>query len=66
MNELKFPLIPMSEIRPEIREIAVVWAGEAGMGWIGDKHKLASDIQNYADWYANKQHQPNHSDQGQP
>lgn len=41
----------MSDIRPEIRELAVSWAEANKYDWIGDKHKLASDIQNYSDWY---------------
>lgn len=44
----EYPIIPMSEIDEEAREIAIRWAGESGMDWIGDKHKLASDIMNYA------------------
>lgn len=43
-----YPLIPMSEIDDEAREIAVRWAENNGYSWIGDKHKLASDIMNYA------------------
>lgn len=44
--------IPMSEIRDEVRELAVAWCEMNGRDWIGDKYKLASDVQNYADWYA--------------
>lgn len=44
----------MSEIRDEPRKIAVAWH-ESATNWIGDKAKLASDIQNYADWYAKEQ-----------
>lgn len=43
-----YKLIPMSEIDDEAREIAVRWAEGNGYDWIGDKHKLASDIVNYA------------------
>jgi len=42
-----YPLIPMSEIDDEARLIAVRWH-ESATDWIGDKHKLASDIMNYA------------------
>ena len=42
-----YPLIPMSEIEDEARLIAVRWH-ENATNWIGDKHKLASDIMNYA------------------
>ena len=45
-------LIPMSEIRDDVRIIAVSWAESNGYDWIGDKHKLASDIQNYSNRYA--------------
>lgn len=50
MNEFEqdYPLISMNEIEPEAREIAIRWAGYSGCDWIGDKHKLASDIMNYA------------------
>lgn len=42
-----YPLIPMNEITKEARQIAVLWH-ENATDWIGDKHKLASDIMNYA------------------
>lgn len=42
-----YPLIPMKDIDPEARKIAVRWH-ENATNWIGDKHKLASDIMNYA------------------
>lgn len=45
-----YKLIPMSEITDEAREIAVRWGdGELG-GYVSiqEKHKLASDIMNYA------------------
>jgi len=45
--ENDYPLIPMSEIDAEARIIAVRWH-ESATDWIGDKHKLASDIMNYA------------------
>ena len=37
----------MNEITKEARQIAVLWH-ENATDWIGDKHKLASDIMNYA------------------
>jgi hypothetical protein len=43
-----YKLISMSDISEEARELAVAWGGDSGMDWIGDKHKLASDIMNYA------------------
>ena len=46
--ENDYPLIPMNDIEDEAREIAVRWGGDSGCDWIGDKHKLASDIMNYA------------------
>ena len=51
----EYPLIPMSEIDDEAREIAVLWGGDSGMDWIGDKHKLASDIMNYARRYLKRE-----------
>lgn len=42
-----YPLIPMRDIDNEARLIAVRWH-ENATNWIGDKHKLASDIMNYA------------------
>ena len=42
-----YKLIPMSEITDEARNIAIQWH-ESATNWIGDKHKLASDIMNYA------------------
>lgn len=50
---IPFPHIKMSDIRPEVKEIAMSWveAYRPDM-FIADKVKLASDIQNYADWYA--------------
>jgi hypothetical protein len=53
MKTAEYPLIPMSEIRDEIRKISVSWH-ENATNWIGDKHKLASDIQNYANSYASQ------------
>lgn len=47
LKEDDYPLIPIEEIDDEARKIAVSWH-EAATGWIGDKHKLASDIMNYA------------------
>lgn len=49
--EKDYKLIPMSQITPEAREIAVRWVeGYKPMGSINleQKHKLASDIMNYA------------------
>lgn len=48
-------LIPMSDIRDEVRQIAVAWAEANKYYWIGDKHNLASDIQNYSNTYADQQ-----------
>lgn len=42
-----YPLIPMKDIEDEARLLAVRWH-ENATDWIGDKHKLASDIMNYA------------------
>lgn len=50
-EEQKYPLIPMSEITDEARKIAVAWCDNwTPMGRINleSKHKLASDIMNYA------------------
>ncbi|PKO01533.1 MAG: hypothetical protein CVU43_12610 [Chloroflexi bacterium HGW-Chloroflexi-5] len=38
----------MDKITDEAREVASRWADDSGMDWIGDRHKLASDIMNYA------------------
>lgn len=46
--ETDYPLIPMSGIEPEARMIAVAWAKCDDPHWIENKHKLASDIMNYA------------------
>lgn len=43
-----YPLIRLSDISEEARLLAVAWGGSSKMDWIGDKHKLASDIMNYA------------------
>lgn len=48
--ETDYPLIPMSEITPEARMLAVAWVDgyeRQGMDLPG-KQKLASDIINYA------------------
>lgn len=42
-----YRLIPMSAVSDEARLLAVAWH-ENATNWIGDKHKLASDIMNYA------------------
>jgi hypothetical protein len=46
-----YKLIPMSEITDEAREISVRWMECEDKHWIGQKHKLASDIMNYAKRY---------------
>ncbi len=51
MKAEDYKLIPMSEITDEAREIAVVWMECKDKDWIGQKHKLASDIMNYAKKY---------------
>lgn len=44
-----YTLIPMSDIDPEAREIAVKWCEAFIPGFaLEQKHKLASDIMNYA------------------
>lgn len=54
-EEIEFELIPMSEIRDEVRKLAILWCSEMeDKNFILHRHKLASDIQNYADWYANR------------
>ena len=47
-EEINYKLIPMSEITDEARKLSVAWCEASGINWIGDKHKLASDIMNYA------------------
>ena len=42
-----YSLVPMSDVSDEARLLAVAWH-ENATDWIGDKHKLASDIMNYA------------------
>jgi len=51
MNQPDYTPIPMSKIREEPRKISISYH-ENATNWIGDKVKLASDIQNYANWYA--------------
>lgn len=46
--EEEYELIPLSEITDEARKIAVAWMECENRDWIGQKHKLASDIMNYA------------------
>jgi len=53
MKEIDYTDIPMPQIRKEPREIAKSYA-EALMD-LRDTVKLASDIQNYADWLAEEQ-----------
>ena len=48
MTAKNYKLIPMSEITDDAREIAVAWMECDDKDWIGQKHKLASDIMNYA------------------
>ena len=49
----------MSEVSDEARKIAVAWSGfkEGGedISWIGNKVKLASDIENYARFYCHRE-----------
>jgi hypothetical protein len=52
MKSEDYKLIPMSEITDEAREIAVAWMECEDKDWIGQKHKLASDIMNYAKKHA--------------
>lgn len=42
-----YPLISMNDVSDEARLLSVAWH-ENATDWIGDKHKLASDIMNYA------------------
>lgn len=51
MKTTEYKLIPLNEITDEAREIAVAWCENyVRMGFdIQQKHKLASDIINYAD-----------------
>lgn len=49
--EKDYPLIPINEITDEARNIAVSWMECEDKYWIGNKHKLASDIMNYARRY---------------
>lgn len=46
-----YPLIPLTEITAEAREIAVRWGEFMDDNFIIHKHKLASDIMNYARRY---------------
>jgi hypothetical protein len=46
-----YRLIPMSEITDEARVIAVKWMECGDRDFIREKHKLASDIMNYARRY---------------
>ena len=51
-NPKLYSLIPLSEITDEAREIAVAWGDEYFPGIaLSEKHKLASDIMNYAKEY---------------
>lgn len=47
-----YKLIPLSEITDEAREIAVRWGDNMVNDFISEKHKLASDIMNYARRYS--------------
>jgi hypothetical protein len=55
--ETDYKLIGLSDIDPEARKIAVLWVEEyvkdEGFA-LSTKHKLASDIMNYAKSYMNK------------
>lgn len=55
-TEYSYPPINSTEIRPEIRKLAVAWSEnmEPADMWYVNRVKLASDIQNYADQYANE------------
>jgi hypothetical protein len=55
--EEEYKLIPMSDITDEARKLAVAWMECEDKNWIGQKHKLASDIMNYAIKY-HKQNLP--------
>jgi hypothetical protein len=46
-----YKLIPLDEITEEARIIAVLWMEEDDRTFIANKHKLASDIMNYAKRY---------------
>jgi uncharacterized protein Yka (UPF0111/DUF47 family) len=50
----EYKLIPMFDITDEARKIAVAWMACEDKDWIGQKHKLASDIMNYAESYAHE------------
>lgn len=50
-----YKLIPLNEITEEARLIAVMWAESPKSDFIADKHKLASDIMNYAIRYHKQQ-----------
>lgn len=52
--ETDYPLIPMKDITPEARTIAVAWSAVMEHPSIQNKHKLASDIMNYARRYHEK------------
>lgn len=57
LNE-NYRLIPMKDITDEARDIAVMWIEgykPAGIINLEQKHKLASDIMNYAAYYAKEQ-----------
>ena len=45
----EYKLIPMFEITDKARKLAVAWMECEDKHWIGQKHKLASDIMNYAE-----------------
>ena len=49
-----YKLIPINEITDEAREIAVLWGEAMRYNFIQEKHKLASDIMNYAIQYHEK------------
>lgn len=52
----EYKLIPLNEITDEARKIAVLWGDEYFPGHaLPEKHKLASDIMNYAKRFADQQ-----------
>lgn len=56
-----YPLIPSSKIEPEARMLAIAWVEgyeKIGVIELEQKHKLASDIMNYARRQAAKNSKP--------
>lgn len=52
---MNYKLIPMDEITDEARMLAVAWGEEHEVPSVENKHKLASDIMNYARRYHESQ-----------